>query len=63
MQDFSSVLLANVLQSLIQHVEETPELDQNERGVSEFKDALRCRVEFIRRPEDHHDFAFEPTRP
>lgn len=39
--EFNGVLLGLVLRQIVQHIEDTPGLDQNGAGVNSLKEALR----------------------
>ena len=58
MQVFTTIFLAETLRANIQCVEEAEEIDQNDPGTIEFKEALRA---WISRLEGHTFPAFDDS--
>ena len=70
MRTITTILLSNTLSGILDHIEQTPDLDPSYPGLLEFKETLLKRIQQLRRedlpglsdPEDPSRMSIQPER-
>jgi hypothetical protein len=47
MKDFSTILLTKILRATVEHLQESPEIDQANPGLREFKRTLLAQIVWL----------------
>jgi hypothetical protein len=54
MKDFSTILLINMLRATVEHLQQSPEIDQASPGVEDLKHTLRAQIVRLRGTDPEH---------